>query len=75
GRVNNLEYGSYAPGSPDVFINDKQFYALWNSDVRYFVLSDVDGLTRLEKVSESGRLYLVKESGGKTLYTNVPLPQ
>ena len=22
GRVNNLEYGSYAPGAPDVFIDD-----------------------------------------------------
>ena len=75
GRVNNLEYGSYAPGSPDVFINDKQFHALWNSNVRYFVLSDGDGFIRLEKVSESGRLYLVRESGGKTLYTNFPPPQ
>src|SRR3989454_10214662 len=25
GRVNNLEYGSYAPGAPSVFIDDSQF--------------------------------------------------
>ena len=72
GRVNNLEYGSNAPGSPDVFIDDKRFHALWNSNDRYFVLSDGDGLTRLQKASENGRLYLVRESGGKTLYTNFP---
>ena len=29
GRVNNLEYGSYAPGSPDVFIDDTRFAELW----------------------------------------------
>ena len=29
GRVNNLEYGSYAPGAPDVFIDDTQFAELW----------------------------------------------
>ena len=29
GRVNNLEYGSYAPGAPDVFIDDAEFARLW----------------------------------------------
>jgi hypothetical protein len=72
GRVNNLVYGSYAPGSPAVFIDDKQFRALWNSNGRCFVLSDGDGLERLERSAESDRLYLVQESGGKTLYTNFP---
>ncbi len=28
GRVNNLEYGSYAPGAPPVFIDDGQFTTL-----------------------------------------------
>ena len=27
GRNNNLEYGSYAPGAPNVFINDAQLPA------------------------------------------------
>jgi hypothetical protein len=73
GRVNNLEYGSYAPGSPPVFIDDKQFESLWNSNMRCFVLSDGDGLAHLQQAAESGGLYLVTESGGKTLYTNLPL--
>jgi len=29
GRNNNLEYGSYAPGAPDVFIDDTRFVSLW----------------------------------------------
>ena len=29
GRFNNLVYGSYAPGAPDVFIDDQQWKALW----------------------------------------------
>ncbi|GAC1628152.1 MAG: hypothetical protein NVS9B13_25720 [Candidatus Acidiferrum sp.] len=35
GRGDNLEYGSYAPGSADVFINDAQFVKLWSSDERF----------------------------------------
>ena len=33
GRVNNLEYGSYAPDAPqDVFIDDAEFQRLWKSE-------------------------------------------
>ena len=35
---NNLEYGSYAPGAPDVFIDDAHFAELWQKDERYYVL-------------------------------------
>ncbi len=38
GRFNNMEYGSYAPGRPDVFINDDQFRDLWlQAGARYIV--------------------------------------
>src|SRR5438067_1632052 len=30
GRSNNLEYGSYAPGAPQVFIDDRKFQSLWS---------------------------------------------
>lgn len=74
GRVNNLEYGSYAPGSPSVFTGDEQFLKVWNSHSRCYVLSDGGGLPHLQQVAEKTSLYLVQESGGKTLYTNLPLP-
>ena len=73
GRFNNLEYGSYSPGSPAVFIDDPQFTHLWNSGERYFVLSDGDGIAHLKQSASEGRLYLVAESGGKTLYSNLPI--
>ena len=31
GRMLNLSYGSYAPGAPDVFIDDSQFKELWST--------------------------------------------
>lgn len=70
GRFNNLEYGSYSPGSPQVFIDDSDFIRLWNSGQRFFVLSDGDGITHLKQTAANSRLYLVAESGGKTLYSN-----
>ena len=72
GRGNNLEYGSYAPGSPSVFIDDRQFQSLWNSSERYFVLSDGERISHLRDSVERRKLILVAESGGKTLYSNLP---
>jgi 4-amino-4-deoxy-L-arabinose transferase-like glycosyltransferase len=75
GRYDNLEYGSYAPGSAPVFIDDRQFQSLWNSGERYFVLSDGERKSLLQRTVDSSRLFLVAESGGKTLYSNLPLSQ
>ena len=72
GRVNNLEYGSYAPGSPAVFIDDHRFAELWSSPERYYVVSDGEGLARLRLLVDASRLHLVAESGGKTLHSNLP---
>jgi len=75
GRMDNLEYGSYAPGSAPVFIDDRQFQSLWNSGERHFVLSDGEHKSHLQQSMDSGRLFLVMESGSKTLYSNLPLSQ
>lgn len=75
GRIDNLEYGSYAPGSPSVFIDDSQFASRWNSPDRYFVLSDGDGIVHLRQSVPKEKLFLVNESGTKTLYSNLPLSE
>ena len=75
GRFDNLEYGSYAPGSAPVFIDDHQFQTLWNSGKRYFVLSDGERRSHLQQSADSSRLFLVMESGDKTLYSNLPVSQ
>jgi len=73
GRKQNLEYGSYAPGSPPVFIGDPEFLSLWNSGNRYYVLSEDNRLKYLKDTAPSDRLFLVAGSGTKTLYTNWPI--
>lgn len=73
GRSNNLEYGSYAPGTPAVFIDDRQFAQLWPANSRYYLASDGTDLERLRKLAGSRNLYQVAESGGKLLFTNHPL--
>lgn len=72
GRKNNLEYGSYSPGSPPVFIDDRQFQSLWNSNDRYYVLSSETGIKHLQETAPSDRLFLVADSGTKSLYSNQP---
>jgi hypothetical protein len=53
-----------------VFIDDREFVRLWNTGERFFVLSDGDGIAHLKQTGGE-RLFLVAESGGKTLYSNL----
>jgi hypothetical protein len=70
GRVNNLEYGSYAPGAPDVFIDDARFAQLWKEPARRYLLVERPALPRIEKLAGKAALQTVAESGGKYLFTN-----
>jgi hypothetical protein len=69
GRVNNLEYGSYAPDAPrDVFISDSDLQRLWSSGDRYYLVAEGPRLPQLEKLV--GPMVTVKAAGGKFLLTN-----
>ncbi len=70
GRVTNLEYGSYAPGAPQVFMTDEDLLIKWNESRRYYVLIEKPSLERLESLLGRPALKLVAESGGKYLFTN-----
>ncbi len=73
GRFNNLVYGSYAPGAPDVFINDSQWKTMWlQPDRCYLVITDT-AAERLKKLVDPTLLTVVAQSGGKLLLTNRPL--
>jgi hypothetical protein len=72
GRVNNLEYGSYAPGAPDVWLTDAQVPAYWDSPERTYLLADKSAVERYEKLVGREKLHVVKESGGKFLFVNQP---
>jgi 4-amino-4-deoxy-L-arabinose transferase-like glycosyltransferase len=71
GRVNNLEYGSYRPGAPPMFIKDPDLPALWNSPRRYYLVAENPQLPRFAKLLGAGHLHVVTSAGGKTLLTNL----
>jgi hypothetical protein len=73
GRRNNLEYGSYAPGAPEVFIDDPQFAKLWLEPDRYYLVASESTLPRLRNLVVPNSLILVAKSGGKFVVTNQPL--
>jgi hypothetical protein len=70
--LNNLEYGSYAPGNPPVFIGDAQFAELWSKPERYYVLTDGEDMTHLTQIVPTAMLHKIAESGGKLLLANQP---
>jgi hypothetical protein len=73
GRFMNLEYGSYAPGAPNVFIDDSQFKALWLKPERSYLVAKGSALPRLRGMVGAAQLNVVTSSGGKLLLTNHPL--
>ena len=70
GRVNNLEYGSYAPGAVAVFIDDAEFVRVWSGTIRCYLVADRSGLARLSALVGPAGLHQVAASGGKFLFTN-----
>ncbi len=73
GRYFNLEYGSYAPGARDVFIDDARFKSLWLEPQRYYLVTFRASLGHLEELVGRDHLNIVVESGGKLLLTNYVL--
>jgi hypothetical protein len=74
GRNNNLEYGSYAPGAPNVFIDDAKFAALWQAHSRCYLLAYGSEKNHLEQLIGPGNLHVVAENAGNYLFTNFPIP-
>jgi 4-amino-4-deoxy-L-arabinose transferase-like glycosyltransferase len=74
GRVDNLEYGSYAPGAPQVFIDDRQLQHLWAGDDRYYLLASDKDVALLRELVGDARVHVVSHSGGKFLLTNQEIP-
>ena len=73
GRFNNLEYGAYAPGVPDVFIDDSRFKDLWLKPDRCYIVANKNVVPGLESLVGSEHLTVLVESGGKVVLTNRPL--
>jgi 4-amino-4-deoxy-L-arabinose transferase-like glycosyltransferase len=70
GRQTNLEYGSWAPDAPHVFIDNSEFARLWAEPRRYYLLVEAPRVPLISAVVGLPTLHTVAESGGKYLYTN-----
>ena len=70
GRWNNFEYGSNAPGVPNVFIDDKKLQALWHQPQRYYLVAKADQLPRFDQLLGPDCLQLLAQEGGKVLLTD-----
>ena len=73
GRFFNLEYGAYAPGVPDVFIDDAQFTNIWLKPERSYIIAKQDVTAKLASLVGAEHLNLVASSGGKVVLTNIPI--
>jgi hypothetical protein len=71
GRTTNLEYGSYAPNAPAVFIDDAEFARLWQTSKRYYLLANEPDIPHLNALVGKEHLHLVEESSGKALLCNL----
>ena len=74
GRINNLVYGSYAPGAPDVFIDDEQWKNLWLAKERCYIIADATAEPGMLALVGRDQIHTVLASGGKVLLTNHLLP-
>ena len=70
GRFNNLVYGSYAPGAPDIFIDDAEWEKLWLQPERYYIVASETARPRFENLVGAANLHVLIESGGKLILSN-----
>jgi len=70
GRFNNLLYGSYAPGTPDVFIDDAEFRELWAQPGLKYIVARDSAASRIEGLVGASNLHVLVAGGGKFLAAN-----
>ena len=68
--MNNLEYGSHAPGAARPFLNDDEFASRWRGPALCYLLIEGPAVARVEAKVGRESLHLVKASGGKFLFAN-----
>ena len=73
GRKDNLEYGSYAPGSPQIFIDDREFQSRWSQPSRSYLLAYGSDMPHLEQLVGLSRMHIVARNAGNYLLTNLPI--
>ena len=70
GRRNSIEYGSNAPGAPDVFLDDAGLAELWAGESPVYLVTYARDGPRIEGLVGASRVRRVAETGGKVLLAN-----
>lgn len=74
GRKNNIEYGSNAPGAPDVFLADSDLPGLWAQQRPVYLAAYEEDRDRFKRLLGAGRLHTLAAAGGKVLISNRSVP-
>lgn len=69
GRMTGLEFGSYYPDAPKVFIDDQEFAKLWRGDKRVFLFT-ADRDFAAVKNAVNDEMFKIATSGEKSVYSN-----
>lgn len=73
GRYFGLEFGSYFPDAPKIFLTDNDFPMLWRATRRVFFFAPQHHRRAVLLRLPPDATWLVTESGGKAVYVNRPL--
>jgi 4-amino-4-deoxy-L-arabinose transferase-like glycosyltransferase len=71
GRMTGLEFGSYYPDAPPVFIGDAEIAELWRGDRRVFLFTHDNKFEAVRK-AVSGEMHRIAAAGEKSVYSNRP---
>jgi hypothetical protein len=71
GRMTGLEFGSYYPDAPKVFIGDSDIAQLWKGDQRVFLFTHEREIEIFKKAI-SGEIFHLAASGEKSVFSNRP---
>jgi len=71
GRMTGLEFGSYYPDAPPVFIGDGEIARLWGGERRVFLFTHDGDFEKVRRVIQ-GEMFHVAAAGEKSIYSNRP---
>jgi len=70
GRYNGLEFGSYYPDAPHIFLDDHTFWPLWNGKERVFLVIPPEVTQQALIRMPPKATFLLAQIGGKAVYVN-----
>ena len=70
GRYNGLEFGSYYPDAPHIFLNDHTFWPLWDSSGTVFLVVPPGQEAAVRVRMPPKETFVFAQMGRKTVYVN-----